>query len=74
LSFENQAAVLIALRELQENQKEVLLTLRAEHLNHHGGEVAFPGGKWEPGDRCKGDALYWYDKVWSGLEFNGESR
>jgi 8-oxo-dGTP pyrophosphatase MutT (NUDIX family) len=28
----------------------VLLTLRAGHLGRHAGEVAFPGGKPEPGD------------------------
>ena len=27
-----------------------LLTLRASHLRNHGGEVAFPGGMWEPLD------------------------
>lgn len=30
--------------------ERVLLTQRAAHLTLHSGEVAFPGGKWEPGD------------------------
>lgn len=29
---------------------ELVLTLRAGHLNSHSGEVALPGGKWEPED------------------------
>jgi 8-oxo-dGTP pyrophosphatase MutT (NUDIX family) len=28
----------------------VLLTMRTEHLTSHAGQVAFPGGKLEPGD------------------------
>ena len=28
----------------------VILTKRASHLKHHGGQVAFPGGKVDPGD------------------------
>jgi 8-oxo-dGTP pyrophosphatase MutT (NUDIX family) len=28
----------------------LLLTQRAFHMRHHGGEVAFPGGMWEQGD------------------------
>lgn len=31
--------------------RRVLLTKRAQNLTAHGGEVAFPGGKWEPGDK-----------------------
>lgn len=44
-----QAAVLLAVAGEGEQQR-ILLTKRAEHLNIHKGEVAFPGGKWEPGD------------------------
>ncbi|MBK5947093.1 CoA pyrophosphatase [Rhodobacter veldkampii DSM 11550] len=29
---------------------EVLLTKRASHLRHHPGQIAFPGGKVDPGD------------------------
>ena len=28
----------------------VVLTQRTEHLRRHSGQVAFPGGGWEPGD------------------------
>lgn len=44
-----QAAILLAVAGEGEQQR-ILLTKRAEHLNIHKGEVAFPGGKWEPGD------------------------
>ena len=37
------AAVLIPI--LKKTEPEILLTLRARHLNSHGGEVALPGGK-----------------------------
>mgnify|MGYP001826779239 FL=1 len=43
-----QAAVLVALTD--ENQPRVLLGRRAAHLQHHPGEVAFPGGKREVED------------------------
>ncbi|WP_052692280.1 NUDIX hydrolase [Teredinibacter purpureus] len=45
-----QAAVLLAISDRPEGEEEILLTLRAQHLSSHSGEVAFPGGKWEPGD------------------------
>lgn len=32
------------------SDERILLTRRAAHLNIHAGEIAFPGGKWEPGD------------------------
>ncbi|WP_075185615.1 NUDIX hydrolase [Teredinibacter haidensis] len=46
----SQAAVLLAVSDMPEGEEEILLTLRAAHLSSHSGEVAFPGGKWEPGD------------------------
>ena len=48
---ENGAAVLVILAEF-EGADHVLLTQRAARLKAHAGEVAFPGGKWEPGDTC----------------------
>lgn len=44
-----QAAVLILVAG-QGEQQRVLLAKRSSHLNSHGGEVGFPGGKWERGD------------------------
>ncbi len=44
-----QSAVLITLVE-QNSKLEVLLTRRASHLKHHGGQISFPGGKVEPRD------------------------
>ena len=43
------AAILIPLTR-EAGDPKIVLTKRAEHLNSHRGEVAFPGGKWEPGD------------------------
>lgn len=42
------AAVLLALTD--QPDPEVILTLRAEHLSSHSGEVSLPGGRWEEGD------------------------
>ena len=44
------AAVLVAI-EPHPDGPRVLLTKRAAHLDHHPGQVAFPGGKVDPGDR-----------------------
>ncbi|MGB1198510.1 MAG: CoA pyrophosphatase [Thalassotalea sp.] len=44
------AAVLIPIIE-NNNQLEVILTKRASHLKHHGGQISFPGGKVEKSDR-----------------------
>jgi len=44
-----EAAILLALTKDLDNPS-IILTKRAEHLNSHRGEVAFPGGKWETGD------------------------
>lgn len=45
---EREAAVLLALT--REPNSHIVLIKRAAHLAKHGGEVAFPGGMWEPGD------------------------
>jgi 8-oxo-dGTP pyrophosphatase MutT (NUDIX family) len=47
------AAVLLPLFR-KEGQYHVLFTKRTEHLNHHRGEISFPGGVCQPGD---GDPL-----------------
>ena len=39
------AAVLIGVQD-----GDVVLTKRASHLTHHPGQIAFPGGKLDPGD------------------------
>jgi 8-oxo-dGTP pyrophosphatase MutT (NUDIX family) len=44
-----QAAVLVSLVVL-EGELQVLFTRRSSHLKHHGGQVSFPGGKYEQGD------------------------
>ncbi len=46
----HQSAVLVALFE-DAGEVHVLLTRRAAHLRNHHGEVSFPGGRHEPGDR-----------------------
>lgn len=43
-----EAAVLIGI--VQREQPMVLLTERTRHLSAHSGQVAFPGGKRDPGD------------------------
>ncbi|MCW1918863.1 CoA pyrophosphatase [Rhodobacter sp. KR11] len=35
----------------------VILTKRASHLKHHPGQIAFPGGKLEPGETAEQAAL-----------------
>ena len=42
------AAVLVAI--VAREQPTLLLTQRTEHLPSHAGQIAFPGGKLEPGD------------------------
>ena len=44
-----QAAVLVPLYETDQGY-QILLTKRTEHLKTHQGQIAFPGGTWEPGD------------------------
>ena len=43
------AAVLVAVGIIA-GQAHLVLTKRASHLNHHPGQIAFPGGKVDPGD------------------------
>lgn len=43
------AAVLVAITRRAE--PGVLLTVRREHLRTHAGQIAFPGGRIDPGDR-----------------------
>lgn len=42
------AAVLVGI--IAHDQPTLLLTQRTEHLPSHAGQIAFPGGKLEPGD------------------------
>lgn len=44
-----QAAVLVAVTDRHE--PGVILTQRTEHLRRHAGQIAFPGGRIDPGDR-----------------------
>lgn len=44
------AAVLVGLLESAGHEPGIFLTVRAEHLRHHAGQIAFPGGVIEPGD------------------------
>ena len=43
------AAVLVPLQETDTGER-LVLTRRAAHLNHHQGQIAFPGGKIDPED------------------------
>ncbi len=44
------SAVLILLYPNEQNQTSVLLIERMTYNGHHSGQIAFPGGKVEPGD------------------------
>jgi 8-oxo-dGTP pyrophosphatase MutT (NUDIX family) len=50
-----QAAVLIAVTDRED--PGVLLTVRREHLRTHAGQIAFPGGRVEPGEEPVAAAL-----------------
>lgn len=43
------AAVLVPI--IRQPRPHVLLTTRASHLRNHAGQVAFPGGRVDPGDK-----------------------
>ncbi|MDP5030569.1 MAG: CoA pyrophosphatase [Paraglaciecola sp.] len=44
------ASVLIPIVEYPDSLN-VIFTVRAAHLKHHGGQISFPGGKQEPTDK-----------------------
>jgi 8-oxo-dGTP pyrophosphatase MutT (NUDIX family) len=46
------AAVLVPIQE-RDDGDHLVLTKRAEQLNHHRGQVAFPGGRVDPDDRSE---------------------
>lgn len=50
-----EAAVLIAITDRDE--PGLLLTVRREHLRAHAGQVAFPGGRVDPGEEAVAAAL-----------------
>ncbi len=52
----NPAAVLVALFE-EDGEARVLLTVRSGRLRSHRGEVAFPGGRLDPGETDDEGAL-----------------
>ena len=45
------AAVSIVISSLEDTEKEIILIKRPEYDGHHSGQVSFPGGKEEPGDK-----------------------
>jgi 8-oxo-dGTP pyrophosphatase MutT (NUDIX family) len=53
---QNPAAVLVALFE-EDEEARVLLTVRSSRLRSHRGEVAFPGGRLDPGESIDAGAL-----------------
>ncbi|MBX3702755.1 MAG: CoA pyrophosphatase [Steroidobacteraceae bacterium] len=54
-SATTRAAVLIPVVD-RGDDLGVLFTLRADDLKHHAGQISFPGGRIEPGDRDAVDA------------------
>jgi 8-oxo-dGTP pyrophosphatase MutT (NUDIX family) len=55
MQAEAEAAVLIAITD--RHDPGVILTVRREHLRTHAGQVAFPGGRLDPGEDAIAAAL-----------------
>lgn len=49
-NYHKPAAVLMPIQE-RDDGDYLVLTKRAEHLNRHSGQIAFPGGRIDAGDR-----------------------
>ncbi|ELR67533.1 Putative nudix hydrolase YeaB [Photobacterium marinum] len=67
-----QAAVLIPLVP-RNNSYNVVLTRRADHLKHHPGQIAFPGGRYESEDVDLIDTAIRETKEETGILCNRES-
>lgn len=50
---------------------DVLLLQRADHLRHHAGQPAFPGGGWEPGDESSAHTALREAEEETGLDPRG---
>jgi 8-oxo-dGTP pyrophosphatase MutT (NUDIX family) len=50
------AAVLAIIRQISEGWYRLVFIKRPDYDGTHGGQIAFPGGKAEPGDSCLRDA------------------
>lgn len=57
MSLVRKSAVLVPLIPQQSGCPLVLLTLRSTKLNHHGGQISFPGGRIEPDETVEQAAL-----------------
>jgi 8-oxo-dGTP pyrophosphatase MutT (NUDIX family) len=62
-----EAAVLIPILD-QRGHATVLLTRRTDHLPTHAGQIAFPGGKIDPGDATPAEAAMREAKEEVGLD------
>ena len=62
-----EAAVLVGLVTRGDGW-QVLLTRRTDALRHHAGQVSFPGGRIEPGDRTPIDTALRESQEEIGLE------
>jgi len=56
-SLRHAAVVIAIVRHPGNGDASVLLTLRPDHLNHHGGQYALPGGKLDEGETPINGAL-----------------